>query len=195
MHRGPECVSVGSVFCTGVRTRVWIPQQQIKSGIATCAPVASVLKDGLETAHWGLLAFCTAKTASSEVSEKPCLKRMRQRTIEDLILSSGLCGIGAHTHVCAYTPLYTQHMNAYCRIYSRFIKETAFYNDENFKPLKQMSCGGLSATNSSLVHPNHHFQKCQGCLEALRLPLVGIAVKHCASCSSCDFTKSLEQRD
>lgn len=95
-----ECVSVSSVFCTGVRTRVWIPQQQIKSGIATCAPVTSVLEGGLETAHWGLLAFCTAKTASSKVSEKPCLQRMRQRAIEDLTLSSGLC---------IHTPLHTTH--------------------------------------------------------------------------------------
>lgn len=101
---------MGSVFCTGVRTRVWIPLQQIKSGIATCTPVTSMLEAGLETAHWALLALCTAKTASSKVSEKPCLKRMRQRAIEDLTLSPGLCRDRcAYTRVCIHTPLHTAH--------------------------------------------------------------------------------------
>lgn len=80
-----------------------------KSAVAPCAPVTSVLEGGLETAHWGLLAFHTAKRASSKVSEKPCLKRMRLRDKEDPTLSSGLCG-DRYT----YTPLFTQHMNA-CR--------------------------------------------------------------------------------
>lgn len=79
-------------------------------GVATCASVTSVLEGGLETAHWGLLAFCTVKIASSKVSEKPCLERMRQRDREVLMLSYGLFRVRyIYTHVYKHTTLHTTH--------------------------------------------------------------------------------------
>lgn len=72
-------------------------QKRKKAGVATGAPVSTVPEDGLETDHRGSLASCPAKVASSEVSGKPCLKRMRQR--EGLF--SGLCRARCSgTHRC-----------------------------------------------------------------------------------------------